>query len=190
MRKVNGSFLIAATVASGVLWAATIELRRPLPKHLATTEPSDRAALILPLQVDAAAFRQLQQELTADRIDVRMQPTNTNEAEKPLAVLVDASQIVRLIVPLDPAGGTIPAAVTNAARQWAAGRDAFVTHCGHCHGDDGLETTYANIKTMKAISTRLTDQKILDGAAEFGAVEVSSWSPQQRADLLLFIRGL
>jgi cytochrome c553 len=73
---------------------------------------------------------------------------------------------------------------------WEQGRQAFSVHCGHCHGDDGAETTYVGIKTLAGISTRMTDEKILDGGEQFGLVPISSWSQSDRDVLMQFIRGL
>jgi cytochrome c553 len=73
---------------------------------------------------------------------------------------------------------------------WEQGRQAFSVHCGHCHGDDGADTTYAGIKTLAGIATRMSTEKILDDGEQFGLVPISSWSQQDRDVLMQFVRGL
>lgn len=73
---------------------------------------------------------------------------------------------------------------------WNRGRQAFSVHCGHCHGDDGSETSYPNVKSLARITEKISDEKILTGARDFGAIDVTQWSRREQDELLLFIRGL
>jgi cytochrome c553 len=75
-------------------------------------------------------------------------------------------------------------------RAWDEGRSAFRLHCGHCHGDDGADTSYANIKSLAGVAGRLTQEKIIEGGQNFGAVDLASWRKSGLDALLLFIGGL
>jgi mono/diheme cytochrome c family protein len=105
------------------------------------------------------------------------------------AIMVDNFGIVRLIrsTTADPAG-------LDAARQlaadWQAGRYSFITNCGHCHGDDGSDMSYPNVKTMAGISIRMKPDQILEGGQMFGAVDTANWSASLKEAVLLYIEGL
>ena len=43
---------------------------------------------------------------------------------------------------------------------------------------------------MAGITTRMSDEKILEGGESFGAVSISSWTKAEVNSLLLFVRGL
>ncbi|MBL8239985.1 MAG: hypothetical protein JNM66_21360 [Bryobacterales bacterium] len=73
---------------------------------------------------------------------------------------------------------------------WEQGRGSFAGHCGHCHGDDGAGTFFQGIKSMAGITTRMSDQKILEGGESFGAVSISTWTKAEVDSFLLFVRGL
>lgn len=73
---------------------------------------------------------------------------------------------------------------------WEQGRASFSGHCGHCHGDDGTGTFFQGVKSMEGITTRLSEEKILEGGETFGAVPISTWSKGEVDALLLFVRGL
>jgi mono/diheme cytochrome c family protein len=102
-------------------------------------------------------------------------------------VIVDVDRRVRLIRAFPKENVKQLAAV---AKQWNAGRQSFSTHCGHCHGDDGADTSYPNSKTLAGISQRLTPEQIIEGGENFGAVSVSTWSKADIDSLLLYISGL
>jgi cytochrome c553 len=102
-------------------------------------------------------------------------------------VIVDATGHVRLAQSFST--GEWPQ-LADVAVAWNAGRQAFELHCGHCHGDDGADLSYANIKSLHRISDRLSPAKIIQGGQDFGAVDLASWSTREIDALLLFIRGL
>jgi cytochrome c553 len=82
------------------------------------------------------------------------------------------------------------ARATADGRAWDEGRRAFSLHCGHCHGDDGAGTSYANIKSLAGVADRLTPEKIIEGGQNFGAVDLAGWRKSGLDALLLFIDGL
>ena len=104
-------------------------------------------------------------------------------------MIVDTTAIIRLIQPVDANAVGISGAAATAV-EWEGGRQSFITQCGHCHGSDGADTSYAGIKTLERISKRMSDQRILEGGQEFGAVDMTSWSKSAKDALLLYIRGL
>ena len=68
--------------------------------------------------------------------------------------------------------------------------DRLITNCGHCHGNDGADTSYTGIKSLARSSRRLTGEQILEGGQQFGAVDMSSWSASAKEALLLSRRHL
>ena len=90
-------------------------------------------------------------------------------------MIVDTTAVIRLIRPVDANEDGISKAAATAV-EWEGGRQSFITQCGHCHGSDGADTSYAGIKTFARISKRMSDQRILEGGQEFGAVDMTSWS--------------
>lgn len=80
--------------------------------------------------------------------------------------------------------------VTAAVGLWDIGRVTFEVECGHCHGSDGLDMSYPNIKTMAGITRRMDRETILRRAAEAGAVDIGKFSPQEKDGLYLFLSGL
>jgi hypothetical protein len=105
------------------------------------------------------------------------------------AVIVDTSGIVRVVRDIR-AGGTSLKEAHELASTWEAGRLSFITNCGHCHGDDGSDTSYPNVKTMAGISTRMKPDQILEGGQTFGAVDTASWTASLKEAVLLYIEGL
>jgi hypothetical protein len=101
-------------------------------------------------------------------------------------IIIDSGGIVRVVrsIKAQPAG-------LHAARQlaadWEAGRLSFSTNCGHCHGDDGSDTSYPNVKTMAGIFTRMKPDQILEGGQTFGAVDTASWTASLKEAVLLYI---
>ena len=107
-------------------------------------------------------------------------------SEKWRAVIVDTSGIVRLM--RDFQAEHVSKAYEFASA-WEAGRLSFITNCGHCHGDDGSDTSYPNVKTMAGISTRMKPDQILEGGQTFGAVDTASWTPSLKEAVLLYIEA-
>ncbi len=73
---------------------------------------------------------------------------------------------------------------------WEQGRGAFSGHCGHCHGDDGLGSFHEGVRPLTAITTRMSDARILDAGERFGAVSISTWSAGEVNALILYLRGM
>ncbi len=110
-------------------------------------------------------------------------------AGSPRMMIVDTTAVIRLIRPVDANADGISRAAAKAV-EWEGGRQSFITQCGHCHGNDGADTSYIGIKTLERISKRMRDQRILEGGQEFGAVDMTNWSQSAKDALLLYIRGL
>ena len=105
------------------------------------------------------------------------------------AVVADAAGILRMHARFEPNPSAVRAAA-GVLIAWEQGRQAFEVHCGHCHGDDGADKDHPGIKPLPGVSTRLPDNKILEGGEQSGSVALSTWTPRERESLLLFIRGL
>ncbi|MBN9658355.1 MAG: hypothetical protein J0H49_09260 [Acidobacteria bacterium] len=121
-------------------------------------------------------------------LQTKLKLADANEASA-LAIVVDGDGVVRFADNLRGSQGAA-AHLADQLIWWDQGRQSFSVHCGHCHGDDGAETTYVGIKTLAGVSTRLSDQKIIEGGEMFGSVPTSTWSDKDRTILLQFIRGL
>jgi cytochrome c553 len=106
-----------------------------------------------------------------------------------LMVIADPFKTVRHLAAV-PASANAIAALVDTADNWEGGRQIFSGACGHCHGDDGADTSYVGIKTLAGISQRLSREAILDGGRQFGAVDMTGWSSETKAALLLYIEGL
>lgn len=100
-------------------------------------------------------------------------------------IIVDTSGIVRLVRKVE-----LIDSVQRVALAWEGGRLAFATHCGHCHGDDGTDTSYPNTKSLGGIVTRMTHEKILEGGQMFGSVDTAIWPPSLKEAVRLYIEGL
>ncbi len=104
-------------------------------------------------------------------------------------VIADPFKTARYVAAV-PAGANAIRALVDTAANWESGRQIFSGACGHCHGDDGADTSYVGIKTLAGISQRLSGEAILDGGRQFGAVDMTTWSSETKAALLLYIGGL
>jgi cytochrome c553 len=104
-------------------------------------------------------------------------------------VVVDPYGVVRILETL-PAGRAGVERAAIVATDWEAGRQSFITNCGHCHGNDGADLSYTGIKTLAGISRRMTAQQILEGGQQSGAVDMTAWSQSAKDALLLYIASL
>ena len=91
------------------------------------------------------------------------------------SVIADPFKTVRDMGTFPPSANAI-ASIGKRAADWESGRQIFSGACGHCHGDDGADTSYVGIKTLAGISQRLSGEAILDGGRQFGAVDMATWS--------------
>jgi cytochrome c553 len=103
--------------------------------------------------------------------------------------IADPYGIVRVVRSLSRGRAGIEQA-TTIATDWEGGRQSFITNCGHCHGNDGADLSYAGIKTLAGISRRMTGEQILEGGQQAGAVDMTAWSQSAKDALLLYIAGL
>ena len=130
---------------------------------------------------DCEAIYRASERLAGDKVrlvvlDIGQQPCTA----KPNVVLpTDAAQLATLFPPdasireawrlivADPIGSvrvlkTLPVTPDGIARAigmaatWEYGRQSFITNCGHCHGNDGADTSYTGIKSLAGVSRRLT----------------------------------
>jgi cytochrome c553 len=105
------------------------------------------------------------------------------------AVIVDGGGIIRFDDSFEASNAGLKEIAAKLV-SWEQGRQAFSVHCGHCHDDDGANTSYVGIKTLAGISTRMSDNAIVAGGEQFGAVPISTWQKHEIESLLIFIRGL
>jgi len=46
------------------------------------------------------------------------------------------------------------------ADEWELGRETYLSRCARCHGEDGSDTSYPDIRPLKGIGKRLTRDQI------------------------------
>lgn len=46
------------------------------------------------------------------------------------------------------------------AAEWELGRATYLARCARCHGEDGGDTSYPEIRTLKGIGRRLSREEI------------------------------
>jgi hypothetical protein len=98
--------------------------------------------------------------------------------------------VVRLVCAVELGSEGIPNAALLAADWESRAPVCSSRNCGHCHGTGGADASYAGMKTLARISKRKTDERILGGGQQFGAVDMTNWSKSAKEVLLLCIRGL
>jgi len=46
------------------------------------------------------------------------------------------------------------------ADEWELGRATYMSRCAHCHGEDGSDTSYPEIRPLEGIGQRLNREEI------------------------------
>ena len=76
------------------------------------------------------------------------------------------------------------------AKKWRKGRGVYLAHCARCHGADGNETGYTNIKTLGGIGNRLNEEEILRATQATGLVDFSQLTSEEVEALIAYVAGL
>ncbi len=76
-------------------------------------------------------------------------------------------------------------------KKWQTGRAIYSVHCARCHGDDGNETGYPDIKKLGGIGNRLTTPaQIIKATATSGLVDLDAIGPKNLEALAIYVGGL
>jgi cytochrome c553 len=170
--------------------AALLLLQAPLPTALC--EPLQKAAATLAAERVRLVVVSATAEPSCPAVEGvfrAMAPAKAAESGNLRLALVDTSAILRLTEQWPLTAASLERAAKLGA-DWEGGRQLFITQCGHCHGEDGTDTSYAGVKTLAGISRRMSAERILEGGQQLGGVDMSSWSQKVKDTLLLYIRGL
>ena len=76
-------------------------------------------------------------------------------------------------------------------RKWKSGRAIYSVYCARCHGDDGNETGYPDIKKLGGIGNRLTTPaQITKATAASGLVDLDAIGQKNLEALAIYVGGL
>jgi mono/diheme cytochrome c family protein len=75
--------------------------------------------------------------------------------------LIDQARVLRRVLAL-PAPAAVGANLLEALSIYEAGKQRFESACVRCHGDDGDDDGYPNIKKLSGIGNRLTQTEITE----------------------------
>lgn len=103
------------------------------------------------------------------------------------AVFFDSRRALRIVQPLR---SLTPEAVSAPVKRWAEGREIYMALCNRCHGADGTDMTYPEIKTLARIGERMTLDEIIAATEATGVVNLEYHSAEEKEALALFVAGL
>lgn len=106
---------------------------------------------------------------------------------KQLGVLVDELGLIRRIIRAPD--GFIGKA-TNEVKAWDEGKATYDAMCARCHGADGKNTNYPEIKKLDGIGNRYSEAEILRRTYLTGAVDLSGLNDARQAALANYIASL
>jgi mono/diheme cytochrome c family protein len=109
-------------------------------------------------------------------------------AQGRLGVFVDEDGSVRRI-----ARSTGPEFIEGFAadvRAWDEGKGIYESSCARCHGVDGANTTYAEIKTLNGIGNRMDETEIIRRTSLTANVDLSSFNDSRFRALAIYVAGL
>jgi len=95
------------------------------------------------------------------------------------------SGILRRIIRTDQVGRML-AEVSS----WQGGRQIYEAQCARCHGLDGTDTNYPEIKSLAGIGNRATESKIIEMTELTGAVDLNALTQKDRQALAAYVAGL
>ena len=106
-----------------------------------------------------------------------------------VGILTDEQGIVRRIV---RASGVSQFASTLAGdiKAWEEGKGIYEATCARCHGSDGANTGYAEIKTLNGIGNRMDEAEIIRRTSLTSNVDLSSFNDARFRALAIYVAGL
>lgn len=82
------------------------------------------------------------------------------------------------------------ARIVNEVALWQGGRQIYDAQCARCHGLDGTDNNYPNIKSLAGIGNRASESKIIEMTELTGAVDLHALSAKDRQALAAYVAGL
>ena len=73
---------------------------------------------------------------------------------------------------------------------WQGGRQIYDAQCARCHGLDGTDSNYPEIKSLAGIGNRATESKIIEMTELTGAVDLHALTEKDRQALAAYVAGL
>lgn len=80
--------------------------------------------------------------------------------------------------------------LVSIVQSWRRGKTIYEGACARCHGQDGTDTSYPNIKTLGGIGSRMSEEEIIDATEATGVVDLSSLSSADLKALAAYVAGL
>jgi alkyl hydroperoxide reductase subunit AhpC len=85
---------------------------------------------------------------------------------------------------------TMGAELIEFARAWKKGQAIYQGQCARCHGDDGNDTSYAQIRTLGGIGNRLAEEELLKATEATGIVDLSRFTQEELRALMTYVAAL
>lgn len=76
------------------------------------------------------------------------------------------------------------------ADQWHEGQRLYGLYCARCHGPDGTDTSYPNIKRLDGIGATLDEREIIDNTRATAFVNIDALPRDEREALAVFVASL
>jgi peroxiredoxin len=118
----------------------------------------------------------------------RMLTTRYGAAQGRLSVLIDEEGVVRRIV--RSTGAQFIDSFAADVRAWDEGKGIYESACARCHGVDGANTGYAEIKTLSGIGNRMDETEIIRRTSLTSNVDLSSFNESRFRALAIYVAGL
>jgi len=83
-----------------------------------------------------------------------------------------------------------PAKIAAELTLWQGGRQIYDAQCARCHGLDGTDNNYPNIRSLAGIGNRASESKIIEMTELTGAVDLHALSAKDRQALAAYVSGL
>jgi mycoredoxin-dependent peroxiredoxin len=108
---------------------------------------------------------------------------------EPVTFLIDKDSIIRRIE-RNGKPATHGQELVEVVKKWQRGKGVYGGYCARCHGEDGNETSYPNIKQLGGIGNRLTERQILEATAATGVVNLQALTQEELEALAIYVAGL
>jgi cytochrome c553 len=107
---------------------------------------------------------------------------------EPFGVLVDENGIVRCVIRART--DLLNEALVRDVQAWDDGRLIYDGQCARCHGSDGKNISYPNIKSLAGIGNHFDEAEIFRRTELTGVVDLSPLSAKDRRALSVYVAGL
>lgn len=115
--------------------------------------------------------------------DVRIVFNPGASAMQQLTAFVEAGRVRRILK-------SDPAATVADVKAWEDGKAIYDAQCARCHGPDGSDMNYPEIKPLTGIGNRIDGAEIIRRTFLTGAVDLSSLSAARLRALGIYVAGL